>query len=54
MPFGLTNTKAAFQRLIQQVLCALNPEEGPEFMDVYIDDILAFSRTIKEHVAHLC
>ena len=53
MPFGLTNAPAVFQRLMQQVLCGLNPEEGPGFVDVYIDDILIFSRTIEEHVAHL-
>ena len=53
MPFGLTNAPAVFQRLMQQVLCGLNPEEGPGFVDVYIDDILIFSRTIEEHVPHL-
>ena len=53
MPFGLTNAPAVFQRLMQLVLCGLNAEEGPGFVDVYIDDILVFSRTIEDHVAHL-
>ena len=53
MPFGLTNAPAVFQTQMQQVLCGLTPEEGPGFVDVYIDDILIFSRTIEEHVAHL-
>ena len=52
MPFGLTNAPAVFQRLMQQVLCGLNPE-GPGFVDVYIDDILVFFCTIEEHVVHL-
>ena len=43
MPFSLTNAPAVFQRLIQQVLMGLNPECGPEFVSVYIDDILMFS-----------
>ena len=53
MPFGLTNAPAVFQRLMQQVLSGLNPEEGPEFVLVYIDDILVFSRTLDDHLLHL-
>ena len=49
MPFGLTNAPAVFQRLMQQALTGLNPEEGSDFVSVYIDDILIFSRTLKDH-----
>ena len=54
MPFGLTNAPAVFQRLMQRVLDGLNPGDGPEFVEVYIDDILVFSCTMTEHVNHLC
>ena len=50
MPFGLTNAPAVFQRLMQRVLEGLNPDEGPDFVEVYIDDVLVFSRTMDEHV----
>ena len=40
MPFGLTNAPAVFQRLMQNVITGLNPEEGPDFVSAYIDDIL--------------
>ena len=53
MPFGLTNAPAVFQRLMQQVLAGLNPEEGPDFLKVYIDDVLVFSPTLAEHLDHL-
>ena len=49
MPFGLTNASAVFQQLMQQALTGLNPEEGSDFVSVYIDDILIFSRTLKDH-----
>ena len=53
MPFGLTNAPAIFQRLMQCVLCGLNPEQGPDFVSVYINDVLVFSRTMTEHLDHL-
>ena len=53
MPFGLPNAPAVFQRLMQQVLAGLNPEEGPDFVKVYIDDVLVFSPTLAEHLDHL-
>jgi cell division protein YceG involved in septum cleavage len=31
----------------------LNPEEGPYFVAVYINDVLIFSRTLKEHLEYL-
>ena len=42
MPFGLTNAPAVFQHLMQQVLAELNPVEGPDFVAVYLDDVLFF------------
>ena len=45
MLFGLRNAPAAFQRLVEQILRGLNPEEGPDFVAAYIDDVLIFSQT---------
>ena len=42
MPFGLCNAPSVFQRLMQRVLMGLNPAEGPDFVSVYIDDVLVF------------
>ena len=53
MPFGLTNAPAVFQRLMQQVISPLNTTPGPDFVSVYLDDILVFLRTLEEHLTHL-
>ena len=53
MPFGLKNAPAAFQRLMQTVLRDLNPGDGPDFVSVYLDDILIFSQTFEDHFNHL-
>ena len=53
MPFGLKNAPAVFQRLMQQVLADLNLPDHPEFVSVYKDDLLVFSRTLEEHIQHL-
>ena len=53
MPFGLMNAPAVFQRLMQQVVMGLNPEAGPDYVAVYLDDILVFSRSLEEHRNHL-
>lgn len=39
MPFGLKNAPALFQRLMQRVLMGLNPDDGPDFVSVYLDDV---------------
>ena len=38
MPFGLTNAPGVFQRLMERVLAGLNPEDGPDYVVVYIDE----------------
>ena len=53
MPFGLKNPPSVFQRLMQQVLADVNPPDEPEFVSVYIDDLLVFSKTLDEHIYHL-
>ena len=53
MPFGLRNAPAVFQRLMQRVLAGLNPPEGPDFVSVYLDDVIVFSRTLDDHLHHL-
>ena len=45
MPFSLCNAPATFQRLMQKILTG--------FCNVYIDDILIFSRDLEEHQQHL-
>ena len=53
MPFGLTNVPALFQRLMQQVVMCLNPDESPPFTSVYPDHVLVFSETLSDHLEHL-
>ena len=53
MPFGLWNAPAVFQRLMQQILTGLNPSDGPDFVSVYLDDILVFSPSLDDHLKHL-
>jgi Reverse transcriptase (RNA-dependent DNA polymerase)/RNase H-like domain found in reverse transcriptase/Integrase zinc binding domain/Chromo (CHRromatin Organisation MOdifier) domain/Aspartyl protease len=49
MPFGLTNAPASFQAYANDCL--------RDFLDlfciVYLDDVLIFSETLKEHIAHV-
>ena len=54
MPFGLKNAPSVFQRLMQQVLSGVNPENGPSFVAAYIDDLLIFSLSLQDHLDHLC
>ena len=53
MPFGLRNAPAVFQRLMQRILTGLNPSDGPDFVSVYLDDILVFSPSLDDHLKHL-
>ena len=38
---------------MQKVLSGLNPPDGKEFVEAYIDDIIVFSETLPEHLRHL-
>ena len=51
MPFGLINPLAVFQRLIQRVLEDVDSKK--QFVSVNLDDVLIFSKTIREHLTHL-
>jgi hypothetical protein len=47
MPFGMKNSPASFQRLMNQVLAGLTN------CVAYIDDVIVFSDTWPEHIKHL-
>ena len=47
-----TNAPGVFQRLMQQVIMGLNPTSSPDFVSVYLDDILVFSRSLEDHLNH--
>ncbi len=49
MPFGLSNSPAVFQALVNDVL----RDMVDQFIYVYLDDILIFSTSLQEHVQHV-
>ena len=49
MPFGLTNAPATFQRVISNLFRS----EMYKFVVCYLDDILVYSKTWKEHLGHI-
>lgn len=50
IPFRLANSLAPFMRLIDGILC---PRLG-NFIIIYLDHILIFTRTWEEHLQHVC
>ena len=38
---------------MEKVLQGLNPVGSPDFVRVYIDDVLVFARTLEVHIEHL-
>ena len=47
MPFGMKNTPATFQRLINRVI------SGLEGCSAYIDDVVVYSDTWERHLEHV-
>ncbi|GBG80262.1 hypothetical protein CBR_g30628 [Chara braunii] len=49
MPFGFTNAPVTFQRVMKDVFSDILEQ----YVLIYLDDILVYSRTLEEHLRHL-
>ena len=49
MPFGLTNAPTTFQRFMNDVLKSVIKK----FALVYLDDVIIYSKTFKQHIVHI-
>ena len=49
MPFGLTNAPAVFQSFVNDVF----REDIGKYCQVYLDDVVVYSKTLEEHVEHI-
>ena len=49
MPFGVTNAPSTFQRMMNMLF----KDELDNFVLVYLDDILIFSKTLEDHIQHI-
>ena len=50
LPFGLTNAPATFMHLMHSIF----REQLDDFIVIFLDDILVYSRDLVSHVAHVC
>ena len=49
LPFGLTNSPATYQRLMEHVFRDIHLD----FVQIYLDDLLVFSSSFEQHIQHL-
>jgi Reverse transcriptase (RNA-dependent DNA polymerase) len=49
MPMGLANSPASFQKLANQVFADILDD----FMCIYLDDIIIYSKTLEDHRRHV-